>query len=152
LEHGEERLLSAVERGRIPLSVAMQIADSDETGIQQALCDAYEDKTLRRQKLLTVRRIIEQRKTGSKRFRRGAQKKADHVPSADALVRAYRQETDRQKLFVKKARVTENQLLFVVSALKKLFQDENFVTLLRAEGLDGMPAYVAERMHITEKA
>jgi ParB family chromosome partitioning protein len=40
LDHGEERLLSAVEKGRIPLSVAMQIADADEAGIQQALCDA----------------------------------------------------------------------------------------------------------------
>jgi ParB family chromosome partitioning protein len=55
-------------------------------------------------------------------------------------------------LFVKKARVTENQLLFVVSALKKMFQDENFLTLLRAERLDGLPAYVAERMQITERA
>ena len=54
LAHGEERLLCAVEKGRIPLSVAMQIANADEAGIQQALCDAYEDKTLRGRKLLTV--------------------------------------------------------------------------------------------------
>jgi ParB family chromosome partitioning protein len=97
LDHGEERLLSAVEKGKIPLSVAMQIADADETGIQQALCDAYEDKTLRGQKLLTVRRLIEQRKTSGKRFKIG--KKTDRVPSAEALVSAYRQEADRQKLF-----------------------------------------------------
>ena len=152
LDHGEERLLSAVEKGRIPLSVAMQISDADEAGIQQALCDAYEDKTLRGRKLLTVRRIIEQRKTGGKRFRTGAHKKTDRVPSAEALVRAYRQEADRQKLFVKKARLTENHLLFVVSALKKMFQDENFLTLLRAEGLETLPAYLADRIQITEKA
>lgn len=152
LDHGEDRLLSAVEKGRIPLSVAMQISDADEAGIQQALCDAYEDKTLRGRKLLTVRRIIEQRKTSGKRFRTGAHKKTDRVPSAEALVRAYRQEADRQKLFVKKARLTENHLLFVVSALKKMFQDENFLTLLRAEGLETLPAYLADRIQITEKA
>ncbi len=47
LKDGEERLISAVETGRIPLSVAMQIANTDEDGIQRALCQAYEDKTLR---------------------------------------------------------------------------------------------------------
>jgi ParB family chromosome partitioning protein len=67
------------------------------------------------------------------------------------LVRAYRQEADRQKLFVKKARLTENQLLFIVSAFKKLFQDENFLTLLRAEGLDTLPAYLSERLPASER-
>jgi ParB family chromosome partitioning protein len=32
-----------------------------------------------------------------------------------------------------------------VSALKRLLEDEGFVTLLRAEGLDTLPAYLAER-------
>ena len=50
----------------------------------------------------------------------------------------------RQRLFVKKARLTENHLVFVVSALKRLFMDENFLTLLRAERLDTLPAYWLE--------
>ncbi len=33
LKNGEERLLHAVDKGRIPLSVAMQIANADEEGI-----------------------------------------------------------------------------------------------------------------------
>ena len=73
----------------------------------------------------------------------GTHPKDDRPPSAEALVRAYRQEADRQKLLVRKAQLTENRLLFVVSALRKLFGDENFVTLLRAEGLDSLPAYLA---------
>ena len=76
----------------------------------------------------------------------GAHSKDDRPLSAEALVRAYRQEADRQKLLVKKAQLTENRLLFVVSALRKLFGDENFVTLLRAEGLDSLPAYLAGRI------
>jgi len=151
LDHGEERLLAAVEKGLIPLSVAMQISDADEAGIQQALCDAYEDKALRGPKLLAVRRLIEQRNTSGKGYKTGARKNADRVPSAETLVRAYRLEADRQKLFVKKARLTENRLLFVVSALKKVLQDENFLTLLRAEGLCTLPAYLADRIQITEK-
>jgi ParB family chromosome partitioning protein len=62
------------------------------------------------------------------------------------MVRAYRQEADRQKLLVRKSQLTETRLMFVVSALTALFRDENFVTLLRAEGLDSLPAYLAAKI------
>jgi len=41
-KNGEEPLITAVEKSGIPLSVAMQIANVDEDGIQQAFCQAYE--------------------------------------------------------------------------------------------------------------
>jgi ParB family chromosome partitioning protein len=151
LDHGEDRLLAAVDKGRIPLSVAMQISTSDDAGIQQALCDAYENKTLRGRKLLTVRKIIEQRKTKGKRLNQGPKPKEERAPTAEALVRVYRQEADRQKDTVRRARLTENRLLFIVTALKQLFRDENFVTLMRAEQMEMLPAYLAERIQATER-
>jgi ParB family transcriptional regulator, chromosome partitioning protein len=48
-------------------------------------------------------------------------------------VRVYRQEADRQKLLVKRAQLAEHRLLFVVTALRKMFADDDFITLLRAE-------------------
>ncbi len=151
LKNGEDRLLLAVEKGRIPLSVAIQIASADEDAIQKALCDAYEDKTLRGRKLLTVRRIIELRKTNGKANSPILRRRNERPLTAEAMVRVYRQEADRQKLLVKKAQVTEHRLLFIVSALKNLFRDENFLTLLRAEALDTLPAYLAEKIPIGEK-
>jgi|GEM_PF-1103695 len=44
------------------------------------------------------------------------------------------------------AGVRYQRLLLVVQGLKKLFADEHFVTLLRAEGLDTLPKYLAERI------
>ena len=152
LKDGEERLISAVETGRIPLSVAMQIANTDEDGIQRALCQAYEDKTLRGRKLLAVRRIIEARTANGKSSNQGVRRKVDRLQSAEGLVRVYRQEADRQKLLIKKSQLTEHRLLLILSALKNLFRDENFVTLLRAEGLDTIPAPLAEKIQITDKA
>jgi ParB family chromosome partitioning protein len=152
LRDGEERLISAVETGRIPLSVAMQIANTDEDGIQRALCQAYEDKTLRGRKLLAVRRIIEARTANGKSTHQGVRRKVDRLQSAEGLVRVYRQEADRQKLLIKKSQLTEHHLLLILSALKNLFRDENFVTLLRAEGLDTIPAPLAEKIQITDKA
>jgi ParB family chromosome partitioning protein len=152
LKDGEERLISAVETGRIPLSVAMQIANTDEDGIQRALCQAYEDKTLRGRKLLAVRRIIEARTANGKSTHQGVRRKVDRLQSAEGLVRVYRQEADRQKLLIKKSQLTEHRLLLILSALKNLFRDENFVTLLRSEGLDTIPAPLAEKIQITDKA
>jgi ParB family transcriptional regulator, chromosome partitioning protein len=152
LKHGEERLLTAVDKGRVPLSVAMQIASTDEEGIQKALHQAYEDKTLRGRKLLTVRRIVEMRKNNGKSFNHGPRRRNNGLQSAEALVRVYRQEADRQKLLLKKARLTEHRLLFIVSALRNLFLDENFVTLLRAEELETLPVYLAEKIQVAETA
>ena len=61
-------------------------------------------------------------------------------------MRAFRQEADRQRLLVKKAELTRNRLVFIVSALQMLLADEHFVTLLRAEGLESLPRYLAERI------
>ena len=98
-----------------------------------------------------MRRIIELRQAKGKRFSSGVLRKNAHLPSAEALVHAYRQEVDRQKLLVRRSQLTQNHLLFVASALKRLFRDENFLTLLRAEGLDTLPAYLAERIQLSEK-
>ena len=43
-------------------------------------------------------------------------------------------------------------MLFIISALKNFFRDENFVTLLRAEELDTLPAYLAEKIRLSDKA
>ena len=146
LNCGEEFLIHAVEKGRVPLSVAMKIANSDEEGLQKALCQAYEEKSLRGHKLLTVRRVIESRKLNGKLLTRRGRRKSDAIHSAEALVRVYRQEADRQQLLVKKSQLAEHRLLFVVSALKQLLLDENLTTLLRAEGLDSMPTFLAEKV------
>jgi ParB family chromosome partitioning protein len=152
LKNGEERLLHAVEKGRIPLSVAMQIANTDDEGVQQALCQAYEEKMLRGRRLITVRRIIELRKSNGKRSTQGARRRNDRIQSAEALVRAYRQEADRQKLLIRKSQLAEHRLLFIVTALKNILRDENFVNLLRAEDLATLPAYLAEKIQLAEKA
>jgi ParB family chromosome partitioning protein len=50
LENGEHRLLRAVESGAIPVSVAVQIADSEDADVQSALQQAYENGSLKGKK------------------------------------------------------------------------------------------------------
>jgi ParB family chromosome partitioning protein len=144
LDHGEERLIHAVETGRVPISVAAEIAGTDDEGAQSALREAYEKNQLRGEKLVAARRLVDQRMRGGRRF--GNRRARPTRLTANSLVRAFRQEADRQRLLVKKAELTRNRLVFIVSALQMLLADEHFVTLLRAEGLDSLPRYLAERI------
>ena len=66
--------------------------------------------------------------------------------SSENLLKVYQEEAARQKLAVQKAYVCETRLLFVVSAIKQILQDDNFVTLLRAESLDSLPHYLAAQI------
>ena len=149
LQKGEERLLVAVERGRIPLTAAMSIAGAgdDDKAVQAALQEAYESGKLRGQKLHHVRRIIEHRKThGRTIFRNTPREKEKKDVSSTSLVRTYQKEVARQTLMVRKAEYAQQRLLFIVGALRSLYSDENFGHLLRAEGLDTLPKYLAERV------
>lgn len=48
-----------------------------------------------------------------------------------------------------KAEHAHQQFLLVVQGLNSLFTDEQFVTLLRAEGLDTLLKYLADRIETT---
>lgn len=147
LKHGEERLIVAVQAGRIPLNAALSIvgAGDDDKAVQIALQDAYESGKLRGKQLLQARRVIERRQTLGRSIARGTPRKVKDVTTA-SLVRTYQKEVERQKQMVKKAEIAQQRLLFVVSALRELLSDENFTTLLRAENLDTLPKYLADRV------
>lgn len=149
IDNGEERLLRGVERGEIPLAVAVEIAAADDADIQKSLREAYESGKLRGHALVKARRLIERRRDRGKGLSRdkpgrgGAAKKG---VSAEGLVRTYNKEVQRQALLVKKARLCETRLTFIQTALKELFGDDNFVNLLKAEGLDTAPKYIRDRV------
>jgi ParB family chromosome partitioning protein len=140
LERGEQRLVEAVDAGTIPISIAIEIARADDEAIQQLLAEAYTQGKLTGPKLIKMRRLIAQRTRRGKRVSENQfGKKLKRAKTSAGLVRIFQQEADRQRLLVKKAEVTQTRLLFVVEALKTLRADEHFVTLLRAEKLDGLP-------------
>ena len=147
LESGEERLLVAVERGHMPLNVALTIsrAGSEEKDVQHALQEAYESGQLRGSQLLETRKLLERRRTLGRTAGKYGPRKPGGVTSA-SLVRTYQQEVERQRIMVRKAELAQQRLLFVTEALRQLLADENFVNLLRAEGLDTLPKYMADRV------
>ena len=55
-------------------------------------------------------------------------------------------------MLVRKAEATRNRLIFVTEALRAIFADENFLTLLRAEDLDTLPRNLGDRLDASARA
>lgn len=149
---GEERLLDAALKGKIPLGVAIDIAKTETIEAQRELLKAYEGKKLNQASIRVVKRIVEQRRFLGKSTSSGVGGGRRIRTSADGLINAYKRESQKQKLMVKRAKVCEAKLLFIISALRNLVADENFVNLLRAEGLTTFPKHLADHIKISREA
>ncbi len=145
--HGEDRMMSAVESGLLPIRAAIEIvlAGDDDASLQVTMHQAYESGALRGRQLLEVRKLLKKRALHGKTMTRRGSNTRPPV-TATSLVRTYQQEVERQKMVVRKGTLVQERLMIVTSALRKLLSDENFVTLLRAEGLETLPKYLAEKI------
>jgi ParB family chromosome partitioning protein len=150
LEHGEERLLGAVERGVMPANIAMEIARAPDGDIQQALAEAYENKLLPGNQVLAIRRIILQRSQRRKKPHRGRGAPHTGKITAASLIKSYENEARRQTLLVRKADVAQTRLAFIVNALRRLFEEDEFFTLLQTEAMHSLPRPLAEHLELLE--
>lgn len=144
VEHGEELLIRAVEAGRMPISVAVLIAGGNDHEVQRAMSEAYEKGDLRGARLTAAKRIIAQRI--EKQRQAGKDHQTRRKLTGDRLVQEYQRRTREQRDLVRKANATKERLLLLTSALRALFADEHFVTLLRAENLSDIPQQLAMRL------
>lgn len=150
LEHGEERLIDAVERGTLPLTVAVEISTAADHDVQHALREAYETGGLRGQKLIRVKRLLAQRAKDGKALT--PQCVGPKRLNAQAIIRVYKSTTAEQRAFRARANRTQERLLVITSALRQLLSDDHFTTLLKAESLDTIPQRLADRINHAKKA
>jgi ParB family chromosome partitioning protein len=144
IDSGEDLLVKAVEAGHMPLTVAIEIAAGNDHEVSRALSEAYESGDLRGHHISAARRIILQRIL--KRRRDGKAERVRRKLTGEALVREYKEKIREQRQLVGKAERTREQLILLTSAIRTLLSDENFRTLLKAEGLHSMPAELAARL------
>lgn len=144
IDHGEERLVAAVESGHMPVMLAINIAMAPQDE-QQAIQEAYESKQLSGHKLMAVRRLLENRRRNGKAiYSRKRNSTSGRSLSANDVLKAYKREVDRKRLLARKADAVNTRLLFIVEAMRCLRQEDHFMTLLRAEGLESMPKQLAK--------
>lgn len=145
LEKGEQRLLRSVESGIIPLSVAVEIAEAEDHDVQAALSSAYERGLLRGKRLLAAKKLVETRQRRGKGLST-VDPRPRRKMSADSLVKAYQEDTDRKRVMIRRTEATRNRLLFIVEAMRRLSRDERFLAIIEDEDLSTMPENIANRL------
>lgn len=141
LENGEDRLVSAVEKGRIPLYIALKIATEDEAAVQIALTEAHESGQLVGSRLIAVQKLLDRRSFYGKKLSGSSQTRK--APSVDELNALYANDIKRKKRLMAKADQLRQILAYVTAALNKLLRDEHFTNQLRAEGMNDVPRQLA---------
>lgn len=155
LERGEERLITAVEAGTIPIAIAMDIARGNEKEAQSALVKACDAGTLKGPQLAVARRLLSRRiRSRGKALptRNGSAASGVHEPAPDQLQRLYTREIDRQRALVMRVEETHARLLFIVHALRLLMHEDGFICLLEQEGLAMLPRVLDQRIRAQEQS
>jgi ParB family chromosome partitioning protein len=142
LEEGEEYLVNAVEKGRIPLYQALNIASEDDAAVQRALAEAYESGALSGKKLVVAQKIISRRKHYGKGLSAPSREKAK--VSAEDLIAAYENGAREKKRLLAQSNYIKDVLDYTAMALRQLLNDVHFTNQLKAVGLNEIPLHVTD--------
>ena len=152
LKAGEERLLVAVETGKIPLRVAIAISDADDERAQEILVEAYENGELTLKQMPGARRALNHRQRYGKAQKPDNANRKSTAKSADAVARALKEAVKNHTRLIESADRATEQLRTLVEGLRLLMSQDHFRTVLRAEGLQTMPAPLARLVEAPEAA
>jgi len=136
VENGEERLIQGVEQDIFPISFAILVAGTDDTGIQNVLMDAFDQGIVNCSNFARARALIGARM--DKRKRRGAHGQANEYTVA-TLTTDITDETQARDSYVREAQAKESRLFVLLDGLTTLWKDAGFQELLAAESLDKRP-------------
>ncbi len=142
LEEGEEYLVNAVEKGRIPLYQALNIASEDDADVQTALTEAYESGALTGKKLVVLQKIISRRKHYGKGLSAPSREKTK--VSAEDLIAAYENGAKEKKRLLAQSNYIKDVLDYTVMALRQLLIDVHFTNQLKAVGMNEIPLHVTD--------
>lgn len=140
MEKGEKHLVEGVEKGRIPLTLALKIATEDDISVRRALEEAYHSGQLTGKKLVTVQKLLEKRRL----YGKGAaqRRKGKATLSAEELITMYENDLKNKKRLLLQAERVRNILTYTAAALKDLLTNVHFANQLKAEGLADFPKQV----------
>lgn len=149
LDKGEERLINAVEKGIIPINVAISICRTDNQAIQRELSERYQNGELNQVQIQRIRRLIARREENRKRNQNGESVRSQFY-TPDKLMAIYEEEKQRQQKMIKQAEYAEKQFYILLNCLEKLFKNKLFPMLLESAQLKDMPKQLAHKLNLLE--
>jgi len=128
VEQGEDRLIEGVEQGLFSISFATQVAQSDDTTIQNVLMDAFDDGMVNCNSVRRVRKLLELRISWGKGARLRTERSDGY--SLKELTREITKNTKEKEDFVRETQQKENRLLTLLVGMSTLMADSEAMKLL----------------------
>ena len=151
LKAGEERLLIAVETGKMPLSVAVAISAEEDDQAQEILVKAYNQGELTLSQMPRAKSAIEHRERYGKALKRDTRERQPTSKAYDALTRRLKEAVKNHGALITSANTASERLGVLVQGLRMLLSEDHFLTLLRAEQVQSMPAPLAHLVEAREE-
>lgn len=143
VDQGEDRLIEGVENSLFSMSFAVQVAQSDDTTIQNVLMDAFDGGLVNCNTVTRVRKLLELRMNRGKSplKRNRAETEAYNVTD---LTREITKATREKEDFVRETTRKENRLLTLLMGTSTLMADAQFLALLKTFDLSTPPPLSGE--------
>lgn len=139
LKRGCPPLLEEAGKGRIPHTVAIQIARAKNPEIQRILVDGFKARTVNCIQIIAIRQRIEEHERENSGSKQG-------VTDAVSISRQFSKEAAKQRQLIQKAELAKWQLAFIADAFKKLLSEGEFVALVYAAGVPTVPTWLAKHI------
>lgn len=137
IDKAENKLLAAVESGKIPISLAVEIAKTDYQGAQELFIQAFEKGEIKHKDIIKIRAILDARNEGLKGFNGagfGYSKKKKELTTED-LTKLYQENIDSHKKIKKKALFVEENIILARQIIQDIMNDDGFAKLVKEENM-----------------
>lgn len=143
VEQGEDRLIEGVEQGLFSMSFAVQVAQSDDSTIQNVLMDAFDGGLVNCNTVIRVRKLIELRMNRGKSPQKKNRTDTEAFNIKD-LAKEITKATKEKEDFVRETTRKENRLLTLLTGAATLMADTQFADLLKTFDLHTPPQLAGE--------
>lgn len=142
IDNGEQYLLKAVEKGNLPLYLAISIATEEDADVQIALTKAFESGQISGTDLIRMQKMIVRRKRYGRALTVPREKRT-RVASQKILAQ-YQRNAKEKKFLIAQLNYVKSNISIAAAAFGKLLNDLHFTNQLHAAGLHEIPALVVK--------
>ncbi len=138
-EAGEERLISAVNSGRVPIHIAAQISRLGDGDVQVYFQKLFESRKIDKDGLKSLKKLAIDRKKYGQKYRSTTNCEKGEV-TAKSLLASFKSETKKQNDLIAKYDEIVRTNAASLAGLRTLLSSKEFRHILQQECLDAIPS------------
>ncbi|MDI9222120.1 ParB/RepB/Spo0J family partition protein [Pantoea sp. EA-12] len=147
LNRGEQKLLSIVESGDIPIYMAVEFARCSGEENQDILIEAYDKGIVKHHNVTKIREILEMRSAGLKGNANLAytKRQTSKKITPEQLLDIYQKSVEEHKNILRKYETVVESITLCKRIMSNLLKNPDFIRVLSEEGLNSVPDAILDK-------